>query len=139
MSEDRNHNDKYRQRLRRTKATASSLSQEQLAQKIQIGPEGISAHERGEKDMSADQLRQPAKALAVRPVKLFRFTEEPQHGANGDGKQRSAEGNAYLTLLEEGLALHKAFISIKDSRLRKGIVALAVVYAKSEDAGSFSE
>ena len=134
MTENQNHLDKYRQRLVCATLTASSLSQEQLDQKLQIGPEDINAYERGEKGMSANRPRRPAKALGVRPVELFRFPEEPQHGAGEDNKQHSVEGDAYLTLLEEGFALHKAFISIKDLRVRKGIVALAVEYAKSEDA-----
>ena len=89
MTENQNHLDKYRQRLVCATLTASSLSQEQLDQKLQIGPEDINAYERGEKGMSANRPRRPAKALGVRPVELFRFPEEPQHGAGEDDKQQT--------------------------------------------------
>ncbi len=78
--------------------------------------------------MSADRRRRPATELGVRPFELFCFPEEPQHGA--DDKQLSMESDEYMTLLKEGFALHKAFLSIKSARLRKTIVDLALEYAK---------
>ena len=83
--------------------------------------------------MSADRLRRPAKAFGVRPVELLRFPEEPPHDPGEDDTRLPAEGDAYLTLLEEAVALHKAFVSIRAAQLRKSIVALAMEYAKNED------
>lgn len=82
--------------------------------------------------MSADRPRRPAKAFGVRPVVLCRFPEEAQHDAGEDDTRLPAEGDTYLTLLEEGVALHKAFISIRSAQLRKSIVDLAMEYARSE-------
>ena len=119
MSKNHDHLDKNLQQAFRDRRTASSLSQERLAQK-------------SEKRMSADRLHRPAKAFGVQPVELFRFPEEPQHDGEDDTRL-PAERDAYLTLLEEGVVLHKAFISIRAAQLRKSVVALAMEYAKNED------
>jgi len=119
MSKNHDHLDKKLQQVFRDKRTASSLSQERLAQK-------------SERRMSADRLHRPAKAFGVQPVELSRFPEEPQHDAGEVDTRLPAERDAYLTLLEEGVALHKAFISIRAAQLRKSVLALAMEYAKSD-------
>ena len=108
------------------------LSQEQLAEKLQIDPRDIRAYESGAKRVSAERLLRIAKVLGVGPVEFFRFSDGQQRDAGEDDKRPSGGGGAYLTLVEEGLALHQAFASIKAAPLRRAIVALAVEYAKTE-------
>ena len=119
MSKSHDHLDKKLQQVFPDKRTASSLSQERLAQET-------------ERRLSADRLRRPAKAFGVQPVELSRFPEEPQHDVGEDDTRLPAERDDYLTLLEEGVALHKAFMSIRAAQLRKSVVALAMECAKSE-------
>ena len=53
------------------------------------------------------------------------------------GDEPSAGGGSYQTLLDEGLALHQAFVNIGDAALRKSVIALAVECTKSEKRGLF--
>ncbi len=113
--------------------TSSGLSPEQLAGELQLDPKDISAFESGAKPINADRLLRIAKALGVRPVEFFRFSEEADGGAGEHDKRPSAGGGGYGSLVEEGLALHQAFVSIKAASLRNAIVTLAIECGKDEE------
>ena len=70
----------------RDKRTSSGLSQEQLAEKLQIDPKDIDLYESGAKRISADRLLRIAKVFGVRPVYFFGFSEDRRRGtADLDG------------------------------------------------------
>ena len=118
----------------RDKRMSSGLSQEQLAEKLGIDPTDVNLYETGAKRISADRLLRIAKALGVRPVYFFGFSEErPQPRSKGEHDELPCEGTGtYLTLPDQGLRLHRAFVNVRNSVLREAIVTLVVEMAKSE-------
>jgi transcriptional regulator with XRE-family HTH domain len=108
----------------REKRTSTGWSQEQLAEKLQIDPKDIYAYERGAKRITADRLLRLSKIFGVRPVYFFGFDE--------DDRPTSQEG-ARLTLPDQGLRLHRAFIAVKNPALREAIVSLVTELAKNDN------
>jgi transcriptional regulator with XRE-family HTH domain len=108
----------------RDKRISTGWSQEQLAQKLQIDPKDISAYETGARRITADRLLRLSKILGVKPVYFFGFEDSERPGA------RHA---ARLTLPDQGLRLHRAFISVKNPALREAIVSLVTELAKNDD------
>ena len=108
----------------RDKRTATGWSQEQLAEKLQVDPRDISAYEKGVKRITADRLLRLSKLLGVRPVYFFGFEDE--------GRPSRGEG-ARLTLPDQGLRLHRAFVGVKNPALREAIVTLVIELAKSDN------
>ena len=107
----------------REKRTAAGWSQEQLAEKLQIDPKDIQAYEIGSKRITADQLLRLSKVLGVKPVYFFGFDDDARP-VNRD--------KALLTLPDQGLRLHRAFISVKNPALREAIVTLVTELARNE-------
>ena len=116
----------------RDKRMSNGLSREQLATKIGIDPKDIELYETGAKRISADGLLRIAKALGVRPVYFFGFAGDLAAGLDEPCDPRREGEGVYLTLPEQGLRLHRAFINVKNSALREAIVSLVVEMAKSE-------
>jgi transcriptional regulator with XRE-family HTH domain len=108
----------------RDKRISTGWSQEQLAQKLQIDPKDISAHEIGAKRITADRLLRLSKVLGVKPVYFFGFE---------DNERPAARHAARLTLPDQGLRLHRAFISVKSPALREAIVSLVTELARDDD------
>jgi transcriptional regulator with XRE-family HTH domain len=107
----------------RDKRMSTGWSQEQLAEKLQIDPKDISAYEKGLKRITADRLLRLSKILGVRPVYFFGF----------DGNERPAESaGVHLTLPDQGLRLHRAFIGVKNPALREAIVSLVTELARND-------
>jgi transcriptional regulator with XRE-family HTH domain len=116
----------------RERRTLRGVSQEELAEKLQIDPKEIDLYEAGGKRISADRLLRIAKALGVRPVYFFGFSDA-RDGSAGDIDEHPCEGaRGYLTLPDQGLRLHRAFVGVKNSILREAIVTLVVEMAKEE-------
>ena len=107
----------------RDKRMSTGWSQEQLAEKLEIDPKDIHAYEKGAKRISADRLLRLSQILGVRPVYFFGF----------DDKDRPADRDgARLTLPDQGLRLHRAFIGVRNPALREAIVSLVVELARNE-------
>src|SRR5260370_15320203 len=70
----------------RDKRTSIGISQEQLADKLQIDAREIDLYEAGAKRISADRLLRIAKVLGVRPVYFFGFSDDPGRGATAFGE-----------------------------------------------------
>lgn len=127
-----NHIDRSLGARLRDRRTERGLSQEALADQLQVDPEEIDLYESGTKRMSADRLLRIAKALGVRPVYFFGFTGASGRDAD-DIPQHDCEGmGGYLNLPDQGLRLHRAFAGVKNSVLREAIVTLVVEMAKGE-------
>jgi transcriptional regulator with XRE-family HTH domain len=119
-----NHIDKALGSRLRDKRASTGWSQEQLAEKLQIDPQEISAYERGAKRITADRLLRLSKVLGVRPVYFFGF----------DGEERPFHRDgASLTLPDQGLRLHRAFVGVRSPALREAIVSLVIELAKGDN------
>jgi transcriptional regulator with XRE-family HTH domain len=108
----------------RDKRISTGWSQEQLAEKLQIDPKDIDAYEKGVKRITADRLLRLSKILGVRPVYFFGFDD--------DERPTSREG-AHLTLPDQGLRLHRAFIGVRNPALREAIVSLVTELARNDN------
>jgi transcriptional regulator with XRE-family HTH domain len=109
----------------REKRTATGWSQEQLAGKLQIDPKDIYAYEIGSKRIPADRLLRLSKVLGVKPVYFFGFE---------DNDRPVSRDEVLLTLPDQGLRLHRAFIGVKSPALREAIVSLVTELARNETA-----
>lgn len=107
----------------RDKRVSTGWTQEQLADKLQIDPKDIYAYEKGAKRITADRLLRLSKVLGVKPVYFFGFDDDGRHA------DRDA---AVLTLPDQGLRLHRAFIGVKNPALREAIVSLVTELARNE-------
>ena len=107
----------------REKRTAIGWSQEQLAEKLEIDCKDIHAYEIGSKRISADRLLHLSKVLGVKPVYFFGFEDHERHGPRDE---------VLLTLPDQGLRLHRAFIGVKNPALREAIVSLVIEMARNE-------
>ena len=108
----------------RDKRISTGWSQEQLAEKLQIDPKDIDAYEKGVKRITADRLLRLSKILGVRPVYFFGFDD--------DERPTSREGT-HLTLPDQGLRLHRAFIGVRNPALREAIVSLVTELARNDN------
>jgi len=107
----------------RDKRMSTGWTQEQLADRLQIDPKDIYAYEKGAKRITADRLLRLSRVLGVKPVYFFGFDD------NGRPADRDA---AVLTLPDQGLRLHRAFIGVKNPALREAIVSLVTELARNE-------
>jgi transcriptional regulator with XRE-family HTH domain len=107
----------------REKRTSTGWSQEQLAEKLQIDPSDVYAYEAGAKRITADRLLRLSKVLGVKPVYFFGFE---------DNERPVGRDEALLTLPDQGLRLHRAFIGVKNPALREAIVSLVIELARNE-------
>lgn len=107
----------------RDKRVSTGLSEEQLAEKLQIDAKDICAYERGSKRITAERLLHLSKVLGVKPVYFFGFD---------DNDWPADRERAYLTLPDQGLRLHRAFIGVKNAALREAIVSLVTELARSQ-------
>lgn len=108
----------------RDKRISTGWSQEQLAERLQIDPKDIYAYEKGSKRITADRLLRLSKIFGVRPVYFFGF--------DGDERPANREG-VHLTLPDQGLRLHRAFIGVKNPALREAIVSLVSELARNDN------
>jgi transcriptional regulator with XRE-family HTH domain len=107
----------------RDKRTSAGWSEEQLAEKLQIDSKDIYAYEKGSKRIAADRLLRLSKVLGVKPTYFFGFNDQ------AESPNRDA---ALLTLPDQGLRLHRAFIGVKSPALREAIVSLVTELARNE-------
>jgi transcriptional regulator with XRE-family HTH domain len=107
----------------RDKRTSIGWSQEQLAEKLQIDPKDVNAYEDGAKRVTAERLLRLSEVLGVRPVYFF----------GPDAEERPlTRDESYLTLLDQGLRLNRAFVGIKNPALREAVVSLVIELARND-------
>ena len=108
-------------RLRRT---LLGMSQERLGESLGLTFQQVQKYEKGTNRIGASRLQQISRTLQV-PVSFF-FEGAPlpvgEFDANGHAPSPSYVSDFLAT--SDGLALTKAFMEIKDSRLRRRIVDL---------------
>jgi transcriptional regulator with XRE-family HTH domain len=110
------------------------MSQEKLGESLGITFQQIQKYEKGTNRIGASRLQHIARVLSV-PVSFF-FEDAP--GAPSDQPAGMAEprsANYVVDFLSsaEGLQLNKAFIRIKDSKLRRKLIDLVRALAGEEE------
>jgi transcriptional regulator with XRE-family HTH domain len=111
-----------RVRLRRTML---GMSQEKLGENLGITFQQIQKYEKGTNRVGASRLQQIARVLST-PVSFF-FEDAP--GQSGPNAQGFAEGDATNFVVDflssaEGLQLNRAFVKIKDHKVRRKIIEM---------------
>jgi len=98
-----------------------SMSQGRLADAIGLTFQQVQKYEKGTNRMGSSRLQQVANVLQV-PVTYF-FEGAPGQ-SKPDGKAPSPAYVSDFLSTSHGLALTKAFMQIKDAKIRRGIVKL---------------
>jgi transcriptional regulator with XRE-family HTH domain len=109
------------------------MSQEKLGEALGITFQQIQKYEKGTNRIGASRLHHIARVLGV-PIEFF-YEGAPQIGAvQGFAEAPSSGHIADFLATSEGLELVKAFIAIKDPRVRRRIVELAKALGQSSEA-----
>lgn len=120
-----------RVRLRRTML---GMSQEKLGESLGITFQQIQKYEKGTNRVGASRLQQIARVLST-PVSFF-FEDAP--GQPEGGQSGFAEGDSTNYVVDflsssEGLQLNRAFIKIKDPKVRRKIIEMVRALANEDD------
>lgn len=106
------------------------MSQENLADELALTFQQIQKYEKGTNRISASRLQQIAVALQVRESFFFEGAPpQPGQPYGGDAAPSPAYVSAFLAT-SDGLALTKAFMALKDAKLRRRIVDLVEAIAR---------
>jgi transcriptional regulator with XRE-family HTH domain len=100
------------------------MSQEKLGEKLGITFQQIQKYEKGTNRVGASRLQQIATSLSVPPSFFFEGAPVPE-GMNGEFSEPPSP--AYVSdflATSDGLSLTKAFMKIKDPKVRRRIVDL---------------
>ena len=100
-----------------------SISQTELGKALGLTFQQVQKYEKGTNRIGAGRLQQMAQTLRV-PISFF-FDDpmKPNEGGNGTPNRSPDYISDFLTT-SDGLALTKAFMLIKDARVRRSIVKL---------------
>jgi transcriptional regulator with XRE-family HTH domain len=109
-----------------------SMSQEKLGERLGITFQQVQKYEKGTNRIGASRLQQIATVLSV-PVGFF-FEGAPIPHASGTGMSEPASPVYVSEFLatSEGLALTKAFMKVKDPKVRRRIVDLVEAIVSEE-------
>ena len=121
----------------RVRRVSIGMSQERLGGALGLTFQQVQKYEKGTNRIGASRLQQIAGILQVTPA--YSFDKMPdEHAASGRQAAGLAEDGhnfvADFLSTAEGLMLNKAFMRIKEARVRKKVIDL--VNALAEDAAS---
>jgi transcriptional regulator with XRE-family HTH domain len=107
----------------RMRRMLTGMSQEKLGEALGITFQQIQKYEKGTNRIGASRLHQIARVLGV-PIEFF-YEGAPQIGeVAGFAEAPSSAYVADFLTTGEGVELMKAFVGIKDARVRRRIVEL---------------
>ena len=137
MSSPSNVVDAYVGARLRVRRVMLGLSQGKLGQLLGVTFQQIQKYEKGSNRISASRLRQAAHALEV-PVEYF-YEGAPTPAAGGELPESAAEAfDVAFLATTEGFQLNRAFLRIRDPKVRRRIVDLVVSLAPPDDDGAGS-
>ncbi len=120
-----------RVRLRRT---ALGVTQERLAQALGVTFQQVQKYEKGANRIGAGRLQEIARVLDAPPS--FFYEGAPEIVSTGVREPAHTSATSVM-LPAEGLQLIKAFMTIRDDRLRSSVLDLVRALARqSESSGS---
>ena len=112
-----------------------SMSQEKLGDALGLTFQQVQKYEKGTNRIGASRLQQISHILQV-PVSFFFEGAPSPHGLGHSDGMREAPSPAYVSdflATSDGLSLTKAFMRIKEAKLRRRIVDLVEAIASSHD------
>jgi transcriptional regulator with XRE-family HTH domain len=107
------------------------LSQERLGESLGVTFQQVQKYEKGTNRIGASRLQQISHVLGV-PVSFF-FEDVPAEAAPAQGFNDNAGSDYVVDFLStsEGVALTRAFMRVRDPRVRRRIVELVTSIADS--------
>ncbi|MFN8831923.1 MAG: helix-turn-helix domain-containing protein [Labrys sp. (in: a-proteobacteria)] len=108
------------------------MSQEKLGEALSLTFQQVQKYEKGTNRIGASRLQQISSILDV-PVSFF-FDGAP--GADAQEGMSEASSSAYVVdflSTTEGLQLNKAFVQIKDPKIRRKIVELVSALSSEQE------
>jgi transcriptional regulator with XRE-family HTH domain len=117
----------------RMRRTMLGMSQSKLGELLGVTFQQVQKYEKGSNRISASRLQQTARVLDVSPS--FFFEGAPAQAVEG-GFAEDAQQSFVVDFLAstEGLQLNRAFLRVRDPKVRRRIVDLVVSLASSDDA-----
>lgn len=114
------------------------MSQEKLADALGVTFQQVQKYEKGTNRIGASRLQQIANFLGVPAAFFFEGANEMQANPLAAGFSDSAEDTYISELLStsDGLSLTKAFVRIKDNKMRRRLVELVEAIAENEGSGN---
>jgi transcriptional regulator with XRE-family HTH domain len=110
------------------------MSQEKLGERLGLTFQQVQKYEKGTNRIGASRLQQIAAILSV-PVSFF-FEGAPSGEPAPEGGFADVGGASYVAdflSTSEGLALNRAFIRIKDAKVRRKVVDLVNAIAGEDE------
>jgi transcriptional regulator with XRE-family HTH domain len=107
------------------------MSQEKLGEKLGITFQQIQKYEKGTNRIGASRLQQIATVLSV-PVSFFFEGAPVPEGFGGLSEPASPAYVSDFLATSDGLALTKAFMKVKDAKVRRRIVDLVEAMVADE-------
>jgi transcriptional regulator with XRE-family HTH domain len=108
------------------------MSQEKLGEQLGITFQQIQKYEKGTNRIGASRLQQISAVLSV-PVAFFFEGAPVPDGPNGFSEIPSPAYVSDFLATSDGLALTKAFMKVRDPKVRRRIVDLVEAIASEED------
>ena len=112
------------------------MSQEKLGTALELTFQQVQKYEKGTNRIGASRLQQISRILSV-PVEFF-FEGAPQSpepdGAGGFAEPSQTHYVADFLSTGEGVQLNRAFVRIRDPKVRRRVVDLVAALAGEEDA-----
>lgn len=111
-----------------------SMSQEKLGEHLGITFQQIQKYEKGTNRIGASRLQHIARVLQV-PVSFF-FEDAPGTPGDVTGMSEAPQTQHVVDFLSssEGIQLNRAFVRIKDAKLRRRVIDLVRGIAGDEQA-----
>ena len=108
------------------------MSQEKLGTQLGITFQQIQKYEKGTNRIGASRLQHISTVLSV-PVAFF-FEDAPATPGASPGLSESASSNYVVNFLSssEGIQLNKAFVRVRDPKLRRRIIDLVRAVADGD-------
>lgn len=109
------------------------MSQEKLGEHLGLTFQQVQKYEKGTNRIGASRLHRIANVLGV-PVEFF--YEGAPHGSGAAGGFAEAPSSTYVSdflSTSEGVQLMKAFLAIKDAKVRRKLVELIATLGDDED------
>ena len=109
------------------------MSQEKLGGALGLTFQQVQKYEKGTNRIGASRLQQIAGILSVAPAFFFDNMPPAEGRVDAPGFAEDSVGSVVDFLsTAEGLLLNKAFVRIKEARVRKRVIDLVTALAESE-------
>ncbi|MEX0752763.1 MAG: helix-turn-helix domain-containing protein [Xanthobacteraceae bacterium] len=109
------------------------MSQEKLGDALDLTFQQVQKYEKGTNRIGASRLQQIAHSLQVPVSFFFEGAPDPPGGSGGMSEAPSPAYVSDFLATSDGLALTKAFMRIKDPKLRRRIVDLVAQISGEDD------